>query len=227
MLSCLSGVHLHIFIAIIIIVSSILLMRLYGVNADDDVKKFFFKVVLLIILTLILVELNTGPLKYIVTFIWLIVISYLIYPYVERLTINQLVGYLIVFVLLISLLSLASALNPTSYIPLGKYLPYLLLILIILGLFGQFVLNNNYPQASKVYFALVVSLFSGFYLYDNSRLIIDCKTGNPDSLNRAIALILDMVNIFSGGLGLTYTGVNSTWNRLLMVIKRPQGRIYK
>lgn len=203
--ACLRNTYIYLFIGVIIAIGILwLYTRLNVPVIGNNIWAVLLLLGILIVLTIALSRTPSGPLKYALTVLWLLVICYLIYPLVKYLPQNDVIKYFIIALALFGLLTvIAHVFPPTFFLSWGKILMILLIIVIVIGVLGLFLFRNS-RNFNLFYFILIIGLFSAFVLYDTQAIVKICQTNvKHDYINQSLGLFIDLVNIFAGVTGVS------------------------
>ena len=195
---CLRNAYLTFLAGLIIL--SIFIVIYHRVRITINNPWVYFGVFILSIVAIIMLgRLEFGPVKLLVAIAFLALLAYIIYPLIASLSTSDLWRFLLITAVYFIVLSIIAFTLPAStFASWGNVLFILLLLLVVFGVLGSWIFRNS-TQFRLVFYVLILIIFGGLVLYDTYRISNFCQYS--DSINSALSLILDAVNIFGGTAG--------------------------
>lgn len=199
--ACIRNVYITFILGLIILAGFILL---YHRNSSrlptNNIWIYIAVFIVSLILIFILGKMSFGIGKILISIIFLALLAYIFYPLVASLTSSELWKFVLITAIYFAILSIIVFILPIStFASWGNILFILLLLLIIFGIFGSILFRNS-PQFRLVFYILILIVFSGLILYDTHRIANKCP--QTDSINSALSLVLDAVNVFGATSGI-------------------------
>jgi FtsH-binding integral membrane protein len=214
-----TNVYLYIILAILLVSLMVVLLNRYNlINWDETGTSAIIKIgVLLVVMfaalfTLLYVDHSRYVLRHILWLIFIICIGILLYPaFVISMQADVLWKSVLTVLVLMGVLTLIANKAPAHYFDSwGSYLLMALGILIIFQLLDMFFGGLTVtPSRIKIYSWITIILFSGYVMYDTSKLyqhaqsaVIDCNVTGQSQLTCAdypgesLDLFLDILNLF-------------------------------
>ena len=196
---CLRNVYLTFILGLVILAFFIMMYHRLQIPINN-IWIYVLAFILSIILIVVLGRIRFGLGKILIAIAFLALLAYIFYPLVVNLTRSELWKFILITVIYFIILSILVFILPTAtFSKWGNILFILLLLLIIFGIVGSLIFSNS-PQFRLTFYILILIVFSGLILYDTYRIANFCP--QTDSINSALSLILDAVNIFGATSGI-------------------------